>query len=554
MNGPNEITMQISGMTCSDCEGHVVDALRGVPGVAGASASFADGMAEVEVSGAVDLDALESAIRTAGYSGSVTRRPEVEAPAIVGSGEYEFDVAVIGGGSAGFAAALRATDLGARVALINAGTIGGTCVNVGCVPSKTLIRAAEAQHRRTHHPFAGVPQSNGAVDWETIRGQKDELVAQLRQAKYRDVLAGKPGVRLFEARAHVQDARRIALNDGSSLHAEKTIITTGSAPSVASIPGLEEAGYLTNETAMALDALPESLTIIGGGFIAVELGQTFHRLGTRVTLLVRGPHVLREEDPAIGVALTEYLRGEGIQVVTGVSTDRIDRAEGQPVAHIREAGGAQRDVRSEHILVATGRRANSTGFGLAEVGVTIDENDAIQVDRYLRTTNPDIYAAGDVTGDPMFVYVAAYSGSLAAENALTDNTKPRDLTTVPRVIFSDPSVAAVGLTEAEARSQGIDPIVSTLPLEHVPRSLAARDTRGFVKLVADRKTRRIVGAHILASEAGEMIMEPTLAVRFGLTIEDLTSTLHPYLTLSEGIKLAAQTFDKNVAELSCCAA
>jgi mercuric reductase len=205
------------------------------------------------------------------------------------------------------------------------------------------------------------------------------------------------------------------------------------------------------------------------------------------------------------------------------------------------------------VLVAAGRRANTRGFGLESAGITLGRKGEVAVNEFLQTANPDIYAAGDVIGDPMFVYVAAYGGTLAAENALTGNARNYDLTALPMVTFTDPAVASVGLTEDVARAQGIAPLVSRLPLEHVPRSLAARDTRGFVKLVADAATRKLVGAHILAAEAGEMITEPALALKFGLTIEDLASAFHPYLTLSEGIKLAAQTFDRDVAQLSCCA-
>jgi mercuric reductase len=211
-------------------------------------------------------------------------------------------------------------------------------------------------------------------------------------------------------------------------------------------------------------------------------------------------------------------------------------------------------VRAEQVLVATGRRANTRGFGLETVGVTLGAKGEIVVNEYLQTANPDIYAAGDAIGDPMFVYVAAYGGAVAAENALSGHRRRYDLTALPKVTFTDPAVASVGLTEAQARAGGLEPLVAKLPLEHVPRALAAHDTRGFVKLVADAATRKIVGAHILAAEAGEMITEPALAVRLGLTIEDLIATFHPYLTLSEGIKLAAQTFLKDVAKLSCCAA
>jgi mercuric reductase len=218
-----------------------------------------------------------------------------------------------------------------------------------------------------------------------------------------------------------------------------------------------------------------------------------------------------------------------------------------------EVGGESREIHAEQLLVATGRRPNTGGVGLAESGVTLGVKGEVLVDEHLRTSHPDVYAAGDVTGDPMFVYVAAYAGITAAANALNGDARTYDLTAVPRVTFTDPAVASVGFTEEQAAAAGIRPITAELPLEHVPHALAARDTRGFIRLVADASTRRLVGAHILASEAGEMITEPALAIRFGLTIDDLASSFHPYLTLSEGIKLAAQAFDKDVAKLSCCA-
>src|SRR5207245_688055 len=217
-------------------------------------------------------------------------------------------------------------------------------------------------------------------------------------------------------------------------------------------------------------------------------------------------------------------------------------------------GREPRTAHADQLLVATGRRANAAGFELEGIGVTLGEKGEIAVNEFLQTTNADIYAAGDVIGDPMFVYVAAYGGALAAENALTENGRRYDLSALPKVTFTDPAVASVGLTEDQARAQEIEPLTSKLPLEQVARARAARDTRGFVKLVVDSATQKIIGAHILAAEAGEMITEPALALKPGLTIADLTSTFHPYLTLSEGVTLAAQTFTKDVAKLSCCAA
>jgi mercuric reductase len=474
-------------------------------------------------------------------------------PAAVHRNADGFDLLVVGGGSAGFAAAIKGAEVGARVGLIEGGTLGGTCVNVGCVPSKTLIRAAEANHRRGHHGFSGIPTSDGKPDWAAVRAQKDALVATLREAKYWDVLRAYEAVTLFQQRATLTSGRSVRLADGRTLTGGKIIITTGASPWAPPIPGLAEAGYLDNATAMALDRLPSSLLVIGGGAVGLELAQMFARLGVQVTVLEALPQVMPAEEPAVGEALAGYLGTEGLEVHTGVQITRVERLTGRYIVAFLEAG-TSRNVSADQLLVATGRRANSTGFGLDTVGVTLGTKEEIAVNEFLQTSNPDVYAAGDVIGDPMFVYVAAYAGTVAADNALSGNGRRYDLAALPRVTFTDPAVASVGPTESEARAQGIQPLVSTLPLGHVPRGLAAHDTRGFVKLLAHPGTRKIIGAHILAVEAGEMITETALAVKFGLTIEDLASSFHPYLTLSEGVKLAAQAFTKDVAKLSCCAA
>ncbi|MBI2401393.1 MAG: mercury(II) reductase, partial [Gemmatimonadetes bacterium] len=453
----------------------------------------------------------------------------------------------------GFAAAIKAAELGARVAMAEGGTLGGTCVNVGCVPSKTLIRAAEAQHRRLHHGFKGIAATDGRPDWRTVRSQKDDLVSELRQAKYWEVLRSYQAVTLFEQRAEISSGHGVRLADGRTITAGKILVTTGASPWAAPIPGLAGVGYLDNVTAMALERLPKSLIVIGASAVGLELAQIFARLGVKVTVLEALPRVVPAEDAEVGNALGDYLQEEGLEVYAGVQIEQVARAgDGYTVSF--KDGGKTRAVRAEQLLVATGRRANTKGFGLDTAGVTLGKKGEIVVNEFPQTANLDIYAAGDVIGDPMFVYVAAYGGTVAAENALTGNLRRYDLSALPKVTFTDPGVASVGLTEDQARAQGIEPLVSRLPLEHVRRSLAARHTRGFVKLVADAATRKIVGAHILASEAGEMITEPALAIKFGLAIEDLTATFHPYLTLSEGIKLAAQTFSKDVAKLSCCAA
>lgn len=555
MNDAKELTIEIRGMTCDHCERSVAKALQSVPGVQQVlEVSHGEAKARVMAGPETTADRIERAVEKAGYRARVKNQSKgTDAPAAIARDGSEFDLLIVGGGSAGFAAAIKGADLGARVAMAEGGTLGGTCVNVGCVPSKTLIRAAEAQHRRVHHGFRGIPTTDGRPEWPTVRAEKDALVAELRQSKYWNVLRAYPSITLFQERATLVSRREIRLASGRRLTAGKIVVTTGASPWAPPIPGLAEAGYLDNASAMALERLPQSLIVIGGSAVGLELAQMFARLGVRVTVLEALPRLVAVEDADIGNALADYLRSEGLDVYAEVRVDRVSRgSDGYEVQY--HAGSAARLARAEQLLVAAGRRANTAGFGLDTIGVILGTKGEIVVNEFLQTTNPNVYGAGDVIGDPMFVYVAASGGALAAENALTGNGRRYDLSALPKVTFTDPAVASVGLTEDQARAQGIEPLVSKLPLEHVPRALAARDTRGFIKLVADAGSKRIVGAHILAAEAGEMMTESVLAIKFGLTIEDLTSTFHPYLTLSEGIKLAAQAFTKDVAKLSCCAA
>jgi mercuric reductase len=548
------VALASEGMTCDHCAVSVQRTLAGVAGVEHANVSYPEKRADVSVTGAA-AEALVRAVEGAGSPASIVEPPASDAvppprARHAASGRRP-DVMVLGAGSAGFAAAIRAADLGARVTMIEGGTLGGTCVNVGCVPSKTLIRAAEVQHRAASHAFDGIRTSVEPPDLGQVIAQKDALVNGLRQQKYWDVLSAYPTITLRQGRGVVSKDLSISVN-GEVVTAGRIIVTTGASPSAAPIAGLEEAGYSTSTELMELDRLPEHLVVLGGGYVGLELGQTFARLGTRVTVLVRS-RLLRHEDEEVSDALAGYLRDEGLDVRTGVSIHRVGR-DGAAYVIETTTNGHLEILRADRLLVATGRRPNTRGFGLEDAGVLLGDHDEIRVNQFLQTSRPEIYAAGDVVGDPMYVYVAAYAGQLAAENALNGNGQRYDLTALPRVTFTDPQVASVGLTEREARARGVDAAVSKLPLSYVPRALAARETRGFIKLVADRATNRLVGAHILATEASEMIQEPTLAIKYGISIEDLARSFHPYLTLAEGIKLAAQTFTKDVKKLSCCAA
>ena len=461
-----------------------------------------------------------------------------------------YDLAVIGAGSAGFSAAITAAGQGKNVALIGHGTIGGTCVNVGCVPSKTMIRAAEAlHHANAASRFAGITGAAGIADWNALVEQKDSLVDDLRQAKYIDLLPSYNGVAYLEGRAALTpDGVSV---DGNAVKADKIILTMGSSAAVPDIPGMEDVSYLTSTTALELKQLPQSLLVMGGGYIGCELAQMFARSGVAVTLVCRG-RLLPRAEPEISKALTGYLRDEGVSVRDGLAYRDI-RGNHQGVILAVTEGDRNLDLAAEQILVSTGRRPNTRGMGLAEAGVELLPNDGVIVDDRMRTTRPGVYAAGDVTGCDQFVYMAAYGAKLAAENALNGDGRRYDNRAMPWVVFTDPQVAGVGLTEAAAKAEGLNVRTSILPLDYVPRALAARDTRGLIKLVADADGNRLIGAQILAPEGADSIQTAVLAIKHGLTVDDLADTLFPYLTTVEGLKLAALAFEKDVTKLSCCA-
>lgn len=492
------------------------------------------------------LAGFDAPIDPASKSTIVTNRP-LRAK---GRNGDTYDLVVIGAGSAGFSAAITAADQGAQVALIGSGTIGGTCVNIGCVPSKTLIRAAETLHNaRVAARFAGITAEAKLTNWQETVQQKNALVSQLRQAKYIDLLPAYNGIAYREGAAGLVDGG-VEVN-GARITAGKTIIATGARPAVPAIPGIESAPYLTSTSALDLEKLPQSLLVIGGGYIGAELAQMFARAGVKVTLVCRS-RLLPEADPEIGVALTRYFEDEGIAIVSGIAYREI-RKTGNGISLIVTRDGQDTAIGADQVLVSTGRAPNIEGLGLAEHGIALSPKGDIIVDDRMRTTKTGVYAAGDVTGRDQFVYMAAYGAKLAAKNALNSDSLRYDNSAMPAIVFTDPQVASVGLTEAAARNAGHTVRVSTIGLDQVPRALAARDTRGLVKLVADASTGRLLGAHILAPEGADSIQTAALAIRQGLTVDDLAGMIFPYLTTVEGLKLAALGFAKDVAKLSCCA-
>ncbi|WP_300039081.1 mercury(II) reductase [uncultured Roseobacter sp.] len=466
-------------------------------------------------------------------------------------GNDGYDLIVIGAGSAGFSAAITAADAGKRVALVGYGTIGGTCVNVGCVPSKTMIRAAEAIHGAyAAKRFPGLSGHAKVEEWKVLIQSKDDLVATLRQKKYADLLPEYAGVDYIDAGPARLVEGGVTVG-GRTLTAPKLIIATGGRPVLPTIDGIEEIGALDSTSLLELETLPDSLIFIGAGYIGAELAQMISRMGVKVTLVARS-RLLPGAEPEVSEALADAFTAEGITLLTGLSYDSVLRDEADVTLRVIRDGEAI-EVTADHLVSTAGRRANTEGMGLEEIGVETNARGAIVIGDDMQTTVPGIFAAGDVTDRDQFVYMAAYGAKLAVKNAVLGEAHHYDNSVMPWVVFSDPQVAGVGLSEQHARDAGFDVKTSIVPLDQVPRALAARDTRGLIKLVADRKTDRLLGGQIIAPEGSDAIQTLVMALKFGMTTQALGETIFPYLTTVEGLKLAAQTFDMDVAKLSCCA-
>ena len=583
MKSSTDVTLQlaIGGMTCLDCSTHVQRSLERVTGVASARVDYRAGRGTVEfASGASRTPEIEralvAAVERAGYTASLssgegmshnesanTARVPASVNDAVTRSSADYDLMIIGTGGAGVAAAIQAAGMGTKVAIVESGVLGGTCVNVGCIPSKTLIEAA-AHYHRARRGFPGIAPCQPALDWPAVVAAKDELVRDLRQAKYADVLSNFPGLTRIEGRARLLPSSaglvRVRVADAEHV-ARKVLLAVGTVPAVPTLPGLDQVDALDSTSAMALATLPGSLLVLGGGPVGVELGQLFARLGVQVTIVQRGAHLLPGEDPAVSAVLRASLEVEGIEVHTTTEAVRVESDGEGVVVHIRQ-GRLDGQLRADRLLVATGRQPNTHDLGLEDVGVERSSRGFVRVDATMRTSNVDIYAAGDVTGGPGYVYVAAAGARIAAENAVkslgaagtsSDDAREFDLAVVPSVTFTDPQVASVGLNEAAARTLGLHVDVSVLDMAQVPRALVARDARGLVKIVAESGSGKILGVQAVAPNAGEFMGEAALAVRFGLTARDLSGTLHPYLTWGESMKLAAQGFSMDISKLSCCA-
>jgi len=473
---------------------------------------------------------------------------------------HSYDLVILGGGAAAFAAITEADRRGLSTAMVNTGLpLGGTCVNVGCVPSKHLLEVGKTAYDPPNNPFDAVNYDDDqpATDWAAAIDEKDEIVATFREQNYVNV-AEHFGTDIYEGYGHFVDSTTIEVVDGAdagtTITGDKGLVATGSSPDIAPIDGIDTVDYETSETILERRDIPESIVMIGAGYVAMEWGQILHHMGTDVTILQRSSRVLSEMEGQLGRELQRCFEAEGITVETDVDIRRVSEGSetGYGVAVEATVAGDSQTFTAADLFVATGVSPNTDDIGLDKVGVETDGSGAIVVDDEFQTANPDVYAAGDCIGKPMLETVAAKEGNHVIKNAFGNGGATIDYHAVPKVVFTSPEVAAVGTTELEYMDEHGTCTCRTVEMEDVPKAKAVKDTRGLVQVVKHHETDEIVGVHMVGPRAADMIPEATLAVKFGLTVDDIIDTIHPFPTFSEAFKHACQAFRRDTSTMSCC--
>ncbi|BDC17680.1 mercury(II) reductase [Acidianus sp. HS-5] len=438
------------------------------------------------------------------------------------------DLVIIGYGAAGFASLIQANELGIKPTLIGYGPIGGTCVNVGCVPSKRLLHLGEIYKGK-------VPDFFKPFDDEK------ELVKVMRKEKYEDLLSYYD-VDLIEGKAHFISPHEVKVGD-KIIEGKKFIIATGSSPFIPEIEGLKETGFWTNVQALNPDRKISSLVIIGGRAEALEFSQIYKNFGVDVAVLQRSKVLIPNWEPEISLEIQKVLEDEGIYVVTGVKVKEVKRSEGGKIV-VTDKG----EVEADEVLLATGRKPN-VDLNLSSAGVELNEKGGIKVNDELQTTNPNIYAAGDVIGNMMLEALAGYEGTIAVRNVIGNEHRKIDLLSIPQVIFTKPNLARVGITEAEGGEKVESRVVK---MRDIVKAQILGEARGLIKMVVDKETKRILGVHVMGENSAEFISEAALAIKHRMTVDDIIDTVHVFPTVAESLRIVALAFYKDVDKLSCC--
>lgn len=450
----------------------------------------------------------------------------------------EFDLIVIGGGSAGLKAARTAARLGRRVALAEERELGGECFWAGCVPTKAMVRAAQVWHLvRRAHEF-GIHADVKKAEFADAMAYKQEALQIIAGEGPADGGLSKLGAAYYPTRATFEGPHEVRVGD-EGIRGKQIVLATGTVPSVPPIPGLVEAGFITNREAVNLETLPKRLVVLGAGPIGLEFAQVFRRFGAEVTVLERGPHILPKEDEEIGALAGGYLREEGIRIVTEAIAVEVKRQNGHKRLRFTQPGKPEEEtIDCDEILVAAGRQAAVEGLNIEAAGIACAGR-SVRVDKYLRTGVPHILAAGDVSGGYLFTHVASYEGRLAAMNAFTDKPEPFDHRVVPRCTYIDPEVASIGMTEREAREHHLDCTILTYSFADLDRAILHGEPRGLVKIVVDELNGQILGAHLVGPDASSILAELAVCMKNHLPITAISDTMHAYPSFPEAVEAAA---------------
>lgn len=467
--------------------------------------------------------------------------------------ESRYDLIILGSGSTAFAAALRATSYGARVLMFEKSVLGGTCINWGCIPSKTLIHAALFKHEAQLGNGIGLNSDDGMhVDAEQLFRHREAVVSTLREDRYLSVLGSMKGLKLVKGTARFCDSHTVECDD-LRYSSERFLIAVGGNPRIPDLPGLEKCSYYTSRSALLLKKLPSSLVIVGGGVIAVELGQMYHRLGSRVTILEHGNCLLPAIERELSTSLHGILEREGIKIVTNVNFCTLDKLGDLNVVYA-DVDKRQHKFTCENLLLAVGTVPATSNIGLETAGVKMDRKGFIITNPQMRSSVAGIWAAGDVVGKMMIATVGAREGIVAVDDMFNKGCGcAMDYLSAPMAIFTDPEVAMVGHSEESARYAGFDCVVNCMPVSCIPKAHVTGMKEGVIKMIADRVTGRILGVHLVCHRGADMINEAALALHMRATVTDIANTMHVYPSIGEGLKLCAQGFDRDISLLSCCA-
>ena len=463
-----------------------------------------------------------------------------------------FDLIIIGGGAGAFAAGIKANELKKKTLIINSGLpSGGTCVNVGCVPSKILVHAGEVIHQAKHHGIPGIEIEVKSVDLKKIIEHELGMVEMFRNEKYQKVLKNLEQVTFMEGSAFFSGEKEITVGT-EKYTAEKFVIATGSTANVPPIEGIHEVGYVTHIGALALKEQPKEMLVIGAGPVGLELAQVYARFGTKVTILQHRERIFPQGEQDLIAGLHTALENEGITIHTKADAQKVEMNDGKKVLSFI-VNGAGQTIAVDEILLATGKTANTDDLNLRAVGVVTNKQKAIMVDEYFTTNRPHIFAVGDVTSLPLRLETTAgHEGTMVAENIFEGKRNKIDYSTVPYAIFTDPGYASVGLTEEAQMKRDNVCACRTVPFTLIPKAGIIGRTEGMIKMGVDPKTGVIVGVHILAPNAADLIAEAMVLIKNKNTIDDVLDSLPVFPTLSEAIKYVALSFKKDLSQLSCC--